>query len=102
TDWLAQCGTTSAVALVIAEYLDDLFPALAGHDRAWACGVAIFFGALQWRSVRWGSLVQNVTTSAKAIAFLVFVVAAFAFAHTSSAPVAPRSMPAGIALVTAL
>ena len=79
TDFLAQTGTTAAVAIVIGEYTGDLIPAFAGHTVATACGVAILMAVLQWHSIIWGSFVQNLTSAAKALGFLLLVAAIFVF-----------------------
>ena len=41
SDWLSTCGTISAVALVLGEYLEKLVPALAGRSVAVASSVAV-------------------------------------------------------------
>ncbi len=105
TDWLAQTGTTAAVGLVIAEYLADFFPALAGHNVGTACGVAILFGLLQWRGISWGSLVQNLTTLAKTIALVAFALAAVVLPHATPASPPVRGamgMAGAIGLILAL
>src|ERR1700743_1262053 len=79
SDWLSNCGTTAAVAIVAGEYSGALFPALAGHVRVLAVGIVIAFFVLQFNGVRWGSSVQMVTSAIKAIAFLFLVGACFIF-----------------------
>jgi APA family basic amino acid/polyamine antiporter len=94
TDWLAQCGSTASLAIVIAEYGGDLVPALAGHTVFSAATVIIAVSLLQWRGIRTGSLVQNITSLLKTFAFLALVAAAFVFAHThSSLPATPPVAP---------
>ncbi|MBV9573035.1 MAG: APC family permease [Acidobacteriales bacterium] len=83
TDWLAQCGTTAAVAIVIAEYGGELFRPLAGHTVLTASSVTVAVAVLQWHGIRTGSMVQNVTTVLKTVAFLALVAAAFIFRHGS-------------------
>jgi basic amino acid/polyamine antiporter, APA family len=102
TDWMAQCGSTSAVALLIAEYLQGFFPRLAGHEVVVASSVAIFFGALQWRGINWGSLIQNTTTLAKTLAFLLFIAAAFLLPHTQVTQISVMPLPVGAGLITAI
>ncbi len=87
TDWLGQCGSTAAVAIVIGEYAGDLIPALAGHIGFSAATVAISVALLQWRGIRTGSSFQNVTSLLKTLAFLALVAAAFIFAHPSQGKV---------------
>jgi len=102
TDWMAQCGSTSAVALVIAEYLQGFFPRLLGHEVVVASSLAIFFGALQWRGIKWGSLIQNSTTLAKTLAFVVFVAAAFLLPHAQVAQYPAQPLATGVGLITAI
>ena len=102
SDWLSTCGTNAAVGLVIGEYSGDLFPVLhhydqtarvaIGHyfghspaehiyDKAIAVFVIIFFALLQHRSLRLGSLIQNVSSLLKALAFMAVVAACFVMGH---------------------
>ncbi len=107
-DWLAQCGTTAAVAIVIGEYTDVLLrrhapghPELFDKEIPIAIAVTIGMALLQWRGIRWGSLVQNITSAAKAIGFLALVVAIFVLAGPASEG-KPMSVPTGIPLLVAL
>ena len=77
SDWLSTSGTTAAVAFVIGEYSGALVPVLAGKTVAVALFVTVFFALLQWHGLRWGSNAQNVTSLAKALAFVALVVACF-------------------------
>jgi basic amino acid/polyamine antiporter, APA family len=91
SDWISTCGTTAAVSIVLAEFAGIPWLAVV------AAGV---FAALQWRGIREGSAVQNVTSSMKALAFAVLIGAAFAFgAPAPGAP--PLPAPAGLALAAA-
>ena len=101
TDWMAQVGTTAAVALVIAEYLDPFLGRFRNHHVVAASAVAIFFGILQWRGIRWGSVVQNLSTTAKTLAFLIFATAAFLLPHAASAPPTIQPLATGAGLLTA-
>ena len=81
TDWIATCGSTAAIALVIGNFAVALFPALSGSLGALsiASAVTVFFGLLQWRGIVMGSTAQNITSLMKALAFLALIVAAFVF-----------------------
>jgi basic amino acid/polyamine antiporter, APA family len=89
SDWISTCGTTAAVSIVIAEYSAVLFPGLAGRETALAAAIIVLFAAVQWRGVSWGSRVQNITSLLKTLAFLVIVVACFAFGGRSTVEAAP-------------
>ncbi|HSA94190.1 MAG TPA: APC family permease [Terriglobales bacterium] len=108
TDWLAQCGTTAAVSIVIGEYSDVLlrrhlpqYPVLFGREIPIAITVTIGMALLQWRGIRWGSLIQNITSAAKALGFLGLVMAIFALAPQTP-EVAPTPLPTGLPLLVAL
>jgi APA family basic amino acid/polyamine antiporter len=81
SDWLSTCGSTAAVALVIGTFSVALFPSLGGMlaVKVIACTIAILFGLLQWKGIVLGSVAQNITSLLKALAFLVLIMAAFAF-----------------------
>ncbi len=111
TDWLAQCGTTAAVSIVIGEYVDILLrrhlpqhPELAGREVTTAIAVTVGMALLQWHGIRWGSLIQNITSAAKALGFVALVAAIFLLVSpaggTASAPL-PGGVPLLVALVIA-
>lgn len=105
SDWISTCGTTAAVAIVIGEFTGVLFPALAGRALAIASLVAIVFAVLQWRSILWGSRVQNLTSFLKALAFIALVAACFIFGGGGGSVNASATVETGrtgMALLTAL
>src|SRR4029453_5616989 len=65
SDWISTAGTAAAVAIVIGEFSVVLFPELAGRAAAIATTVIVVFAAAQWRGIRWGSGIQNVTSLLK-------------------------------------
>jgi APA family basic amino acid/polyamine antiporter len=79
SDWLSTCGTAAAVAMVIAEYSGALIPLLNGHVQLIAVLVIVGFFLLQWRGIKWGRGTQLATAAIKTSAFLVIVIACFAF-----------------------
>jgi APA family basic amino acid/polyamine antiporter len=101
SDWLSVCGTAAAVSIVIADFSAALFPLLTGRETTLAAAVAVAFALTQWRGIRWGSLIQNSTSLAKALAFLALVAAAFVLGPGTS-PGDGGASPAGLALGTAL
>jgi APA family basic amino acid/polyamine antiporter len=105
SDWLSTCGSAAAVTLLIGKFAGGLFPALDGTTKAAAIAgvIAVFFAALQWRGIMWGSTTQNLTSLLKALAFLALIAAAFIFGGGGSLTTAePAAAPAGFALVAAL
>ena len=107
SDWLSTCGSTAAVSIVVGEYAGALCPLLAGHTVVSAIFVATAFAVLQWRGIRWGSRVQNLTSLLKALAFIALVAACFlrgggsVQASPAAAPT-PAGWPLLFALVAAL
>ena len=85
TDWISTSGSAALLALVVGEFTEALFPSLAGKAIPIALAVTIIFLMIQWRGVIWGSTVQNVTSLLKALAFIVLILAAFAWSGTSAA-----------------
>src|ERR1044072_691722 len=75
SDWISTCGTSAAIAVVIGEYLGVLFPALAAKTVSIAFVIVIAFALLQWRGLRWGSNIQNITSLLKALAFVAPIIA---------------------------
>ena len=102
TDWLSTCGSESAAAVVMGEYLGILFPPFAGKSRLLAAIIVILLAALQWRGVRWGSGFQQFSTLLKGLGFFAFVIACLWSRHSGSEPVAPVALlPHGWALFVA-
>lgn len=102
SDWLSTCGSAAAVSLVIGEFAGALFPGLAEKTVVIAATVAIVFAVLQWRGVIWGSTTQNITSLLKAIAFLVLIVAAFAWGGQGSLTTKAAGFSTEIGLLAAL
>ncbi len=102
SDWLSTCGSTAAVAIVIAEFSKTLFPGSSQYGVALGVALSVGMAAAQWRGIRQGNVVQNVTSALKAIAFGALIAAAWTL--PSATPVDASSdliVPTGLALVTA-
>lgn len=103
SDWISTCGSTSFISLIVAQYCGVLFPTLAGRSIAIALTIVVLFGLIQWRGIRWGSGVQNVTSLLKALAFVALVIACFALAGSSAASGSePAPIPHGLTLFVAV
>lgn len=103
SDWISTCGSAAAVALLIGQFAGALFKTLDGSSVFIAAIVAIFFAALQWRGVIWGSTTQNITSFIKALAFCALIAAAFVFGGGGSFATREQlSLPTGIGLLAAL
>ncbi|HTG92173.1 MAG TPA: APC family permease [Pyrinomonadaceae bacterium] len=103
SDWLSTCGATAAVSLVVGQFIGVLFPSLSNFSTMVAAGVAILFAVLQWHGIVWGSTAQNLTSSLKALAFMILIVAAFVLGGQGIAqPTAATNTPTGFALAVAI
>jgi APA family basic amino acid/polyamine antiporter len=80
-----------AVALVFAEYLGRLFPLLQEHTRLVAAGAVMLVAAWNYRSVRFGASITNLSSASKVLAILLLTAAAF----LSDRPGAPNWLAAG-------
>ena len=79
-----------AIALVFAEYLGRLLPLAPSQVRIVAVATVVLLAAAQYRSLRFGAAIQNVSTVAKVLAILTMTAAAFLLdvPVTAAAPVA--------------
>lgn len=104
SDWISTCGSAAAVSIVIGDFAGKLFPILAGRSTAIAATVAVGFAVLQWHGIVLSSLVQDLTSLLKALAFILLVIAAFAIGGDRSLGTTPSAIttPAHIALFGAL
>ena len=102
TDWMAQCGTTAAVAIVIGEYAGELYPPWNGYTVDIATGITVGVALLQWRGIAWGSFFQNLTSSLKALGFVALVSGIFALAHPMPAPPHPPQLLTGLPMLVML
>jgi len=99
TDWLATCGSAAAVSILIGEYSGALFKNLLGKTTATAAFVVLLFALLQWRGIRWGSSIQNITSSLKAVGFLALVIACFTLANRAPSQPAAASTAGSTSLL---
>ena len=95
TDWLSNAGSSSAVSIAIGEYVGLLYPRLAPHKAAIACGVVIVFTLAQWRGIRLGSGIQNLTSALKALLLSALVISCFFFAGRVADTAGPPAFPQG-------
>ncbi len=76
SDWLSTCGTTAAVAIAFGEYGLVLWPGARGVEIIALAAIAVLT-VVQWAGVRWGGWLQDLSSFAKAIAFLLLIAACF-------------------------
>ena len=80
TDWVGQCGSGAAAAILAGEYGRDLLPSLS-HPILTATAMAAIIALLQWRGIRWGSRFQNVTSAITALVFFGLIATAYLWPH---------------------
>lgn len=103
SDWISTCGSSSFISLIIAQYAGVLFPAVGGRSTMVALAIVLLFGIIQWRGIRWGSGVQNVTSLLKALAFSALVAACFVLGgDTAVSGSEPAQVPEGLKLFVAV
>lgn len=103
SDWISNSSAIAVLCIVIGEYSGDLFPALHGHAALVAAGVVMVIALLQWRGIRLGSRIQEITGALKALAFVALVVACFVLGGSAHAsPAADPHVPSGLGLAVAL
>jgi amino acid transporter len=98
-----------AIALVFAEYLGRLVPLTPNGIHGVATAVIVLLATAQYRSVRFGAAIQNVSTVAKVTAILAMTAAAFVLgdpaggAFAGAAPAHPATLGGfGLGVVTVL
>jgi basic amino acid/polyamine antiporter, APA family len=101
SDWISTAGTAAAVSIVIGEFSVALFPGVRVSAVVIATTVVVVFAVAQWRGIRWGSAIQNVTSLLKALAFVTLAIAAFVIGGGSVVDQAAPEAPAGTALFAA-
>lgn len=89
SDWVSTCGSSALMAMVISEYAVVLLPSLAGQTTAVGTAIILSFALLQWRGLRWASLMQNFSSLLKAAVFLALIAACFLL--TPQQPVAAQA-----------
>jgi APA family basic amino acid/polyamine antiporter len=104
-DWTLQCVAMSYLATAFGEFMAGLLPGLGGHVKLLAASCIGLLALLNWMGLRQGSRAQELTSLAKALGLIAFVVACFALSPgpSTSAP-SPWSAlpPSGGGLLIAL
>jgi amino acid transporter len=97
-----------AIALVFAEYLSRLVPLPPSSVRPVAGATIVLLTAAQYRSIRIGAAIQNLSTVAKVVAILLLAAVSFALAghgagawsvHAPSLALPPSGLGLGVVTV---
>jgi APA family basic amino acid/polyamine antiporter len=81
-DWLTNCAGMAYLAVSMADFSATLWP--AAHGAPMAALFIIFFALLHWRGTSISGRAQEITCALQACAFVVLIVACFAFAGPPS------------------
>jgi len=101
SDWLSTCSSLALAALVIGEYTTILLGLASNLTSTLASVVIVLFALVQLRSVKTGSLAQNMTAVLKALAFAVLIMACFMSGHGFHRGESTNSLPAGFPFLVA-
>jgi APA family basic amino acid/polyamine antiporter len=95
SDWIVQAASLAYIAVALAEFSAELQPALHGSVKLVAIAVLSVLTLLNWLGLRSGSRAQDLTSLAKILALVGFVVACFAISPSGGAVAssAPASFP---------
>jgi len=92
-DFINWSISSAAMILLAGEYLGSLFPPLAGHATITGFAVLLMLVLFQWRGVKTGGRVQEITTVLKTLALVGLVVAAFVLPHAGAPAASAASAP---------
>ncbi len=93
-DWIMQSIAIAYLAVAFGEFAAELQPALHGHVKLVAVACSCLLMLLNWVGLRTGSRTQEITSLAKALALIAFVVACFMVAPSAARTSA--SVPMGM------
>jgi APA family basic amino acid/polyamine antiporter len=109
SDWIVQSTAVAYLAIALGEFLAELQPTLRGNIKLMAVASLGLLTLLNWVGLRVGSRTQEITSLAKVLALVGFVIACFAVspggALGTASPAATFVVPRGsllLALVIAL
>ena len=102
SDWLSTNGTTSAVTILIGQYLARIFPTLKGYEPPIAVVLTLAVAALQWRDVKAGRDAQNITTVIKGVVYVAIVIGCFVLPMRGALPAPSSTAPPTYGLALAI
>lgn len=96
SDWMVQTASVAYLAVAFGEFAGQLLPRTAGHEKLMGLALLAALMLLNWIGIRSGSRAQEVTSAAKALALIIFIVGCFLFApaaatHSNSTAFSPAS-----------
>jgi basic amino acid/polyamine antiporter, APA family len=85
SDWTVQAASLAYGAVALGEFSAELQPALRGSVKLVAIAMLSALALLNWLGLRSGSRAQELTSLAKVLALLGFVIACFAISPSGGA-----------------
>ena len=77
TDTISTCASIAAITIAMGEYSEGLVPGLKGYASAIAIGVTTVLAAIQWRGIRTGDFVQQLTSFLKVVVLVGLALVCF-------------------------
>ena len=84
SDWIMQSTAVAYLAIAFGEFIAEWQPALRTNIKLIAVSSLILMTAINWIGLRTGSRAQELTSLAKVLALVGFVIACFAFSPNSA------------------
>ena len=85
SDWIVQAASLAYGAVAFGEFAAELQPALRGSVKLVAIAALTILALLNWLGLRSGSRAQELTSLAKVLALVGFVIACFAISPSGDA-----------------
>ena len=106
SDWMVQTASVAYLAVAFGEFAGQLLPRTASHEKLMGLALLAALMLLNWIGIRSGSRAQEITSAAKALALLIFIVGCYFFVpavapHSNSTVLFPgstTSLPAALVL----
>jgi APA family basic amino acid/polyamine antiporter len=89
SDWIVQAASLAYGAVAFGEFTAELQPAFRGSVKLIAIASLVTLAVLNWLGLRAGSRTQEVTSAAKVLALVAFVVACFAVSPGAAEATSP-------------
>ncbi len=85
SDWLGNSAAIAFAAVTLCQYMALLYPSLSGDIKIFASIIIILFFLIHMSGLRLASRAQELTSFAKAAAFIILIAACFIFGNRSNA-----------------
>lgn len=90
-DWTVQSVSNGYLAVALGEFVGGLYPGLSQHVKWVGITALAALALLNWIGLRAGSRTQELTSLAKALAFLALIIACFVLSPKHDAALLPAA-----------